>query len=245
MSLPTFIPKTDDVDDVLASHVNDIQTVIEAIAKGVGLADYVKARTLTTDEVSLTDTDTPVQKLDSNGATRNIYLPAPSTDNHPFYITNVGAFAVSVKNNSTDATEIASVGAGEGALVFSDSVAYKSGGGNVTTTGTQTLTNKRITKRVASTTDDATAVIDSDSYDEYYLTAIANATEISVTGTPTAGQTIFIGLKDAGVSKALTWTGITALGVTLPTATTAGKQHVIGVKYIAAAWRAIAVGVEA
>jgi hypothetical protein len=109
----------------------------------------------------------------------------------------------------------------------------------------QTLTNKRITKRIATTTDDATAVIDSDSYDEYYLTAVANATEITITGTPTTGQTIFIGLKDAGVSKALTWTGITALGVTLPTATTANKQHIIGLKHITAAWWAIAVGVAA
>lgn len=114
----------------------------------------------------------------------------------------------------------------------------------ITTTSISTLTNKRITKRVATATDDATAVIDSDNYDEYYLTAIANATEITITGTPTTGQTIFIGLKDAGVSKALTWTGITALGVTLPTATTASKQHVIGIKYIASAWKAIAVGVE-
>jgi hypothetical protein len=111
----------------------------------------------------------------------------------------------------------------------------------------QTLTNKRITKRVASTTDDATAVIDCDAYDEYYLTAVANATEISVTGTPTAGQTILIGLKDAGVAKGLTWTGITALGTSnaLPTTTVAGKQHIIGIKYIASAWRAIAVNVEA
>jgi hypothetical protein len=109
---------------------------------------------------------------------------------------------------------------------------------------TQTLTNKRITKRVASTTDDATAVIDCDSYDDYYLTAVANATEISVTGTPTNGQTIFIGLKDAGVAKGLTWTGITGLGVTLPTTTVAGKQHIIGIKYIASAWRAISVAVE-
>lgn len=110
---------------------------------------------------------------------------------------------------------------------------------------TQTLTNKRITRRVASTTDDATAVIDCDAYDDYYLTAIANATEISITGTPTVGQTIFIGLKDAGVTKNLTWTGITALGVTLPTATTAGKQHIIGLKYIGSTWYATAVGVEA
>lgn len=117
---------------------------------------------------------------------------------------------------------------------------------NTATTNTiQTFTNKAITQRVYSTTDDATAVIDCNSYDEYYLTAIANATEISVTGTPTTGQTIFIGLKDAGVTKNLTWTGITGLGETLPAATTAGKQHIIAIKYIASAWRAIAVGVEA
>lgn len=114
-----------------------------------------------------------------------------------------------------------------------------------TKTGVETLTNKSITKRVASTTDDATAVIDCSSYDEYYLTAVANNTEISITGTATAGQTLFIGLKDAGVAKNLTWTGITALGVTLPAITAAGKQHVISLKYIAGAWRCIAVGVEA
>ena len=68
---------------------------------------------------------------------------------------------------------------------------------------TQTLTNKRINRRVVSTTDDATAEINCDTTDDYYLTAIANATTISVTGTPTAGQMIFIGLKDAGTSKGL------------------------------------------
>jgi len=114
-----------------------------------------------------------------------------------------------------------------------------------TISSTNTLTNKRITKRVASTASDTTAVIDSDSYDEYYLTAMAGATEISVTGTPTTGQTIFIGLKDDGTTRALTWTGITALGVTLPTTTTVSKQHIIGIKYIASAWRAIAVSEEA
>ena len=111
-------------------------------------------------------------------------------------------------------------------------------------TGTETLTNKEVVKRVASTTDDATAIIDSDAYDEYYLTAIASDTEISVTGTPYNGQTILVGLKDAGVSKTLTWTGITGLGQTLPTVTVAGKQHIIGIKYIVSAWRAIAVTVE-
>lgn len=114
-----------------------------------------------------------------------------------------------------------------------------------TPTSTETMTNKRITKRVASTTDSATAAIDCDSYDEYYLTAVANNTTFSITGTPTNGQTIFIGFKDAGVSKTITWTSITGLGTTLPTATTTSKQHIVGLKYIASAWRAIAVAVEA
>lgn len=112
------------------------------------------------------------------------------------------------------------------------------------TSGALTLEGIRLTALVASTTDDSTAVIDSDSYDEYYLTAIANNTTISVTGTPTQGQEIFIGLKDAGTTKTLTWTSITALGVTLPTATVVSKQHIIKLKYISSAWWAIAVNVE-
>lgn len=114
----------------------------------------------------------------------------------------------------------------------------------VGTSDAQILTNKEITKRVASTTDSATAAIDADSYDEYYLTAIANNTTISVTGSMTDGQTIFVGLKDAGVSKTLTWTSITALGCVLPTATVAGKQHIIGLKNIGSTVYAISVAVE-
>ena len=114
----------------------------------------------------------------------------------------------------------------------------------VTIDGTQTLTNKRVTKRVVTAANDATAVIDVDVTDDYYLTAMSAATEISTTGTPTAGQTIFIGLKDDGTTRALTWTGITALGVTLPTTTTVSKQHIIGLKYIGSAWRAVGVSVE-
>ena len=111
---------------------------------------------------------------------------------------------------------------------------------------TDTLTNKRITKRVTTTTDDATAAIDTDSCDEYELSAVANNTTFTLTGTPTDGQTLIVRFKDAGVSKTLTWTGFTAVGVTLPTATTAGKWHYVGCKYNlgATAWHAIAVAEE-
>lgn len=101
-----------------------------------------------------------------------------------------------------------------------------------TISSTHTLTNKRITQRVVTTADDATAVIDVDVTDQYQLTAMANATTISTTGTPTAGQKLTIRLKDDGTGRALTWDGVfRAIGVTLPTTTVANKTHYIGCIY--------------
>lgn len=113
---------------------------------------------------------------------------------------------------------------------------------------TNTLTNKRITQRVVTTTDDATAVIDVDVTDVYQLSAVANATTFSTTGTPTDGQKLFIRFKDAGVAKGLTWDAVFAvIGVTLPTTTVASKWHYVGCQYNSAAtkWHVLAVSVEA
>lgn len=112
---------------------------------------------------------------------------------------------------------------------------------------TQTFTNKRITSRVVTATDDATAVIDCAVTDQYELSAVANATEFTVTGTPTNGQKLLIRFKDAGVGKGLTFTGFTAIGCTLPTTTVAGKWGYVFAVYNLAAtvWHVLAVGVEA
>ena len=105
----------------------------------------------------------------------------------------------------------------------------------------------RIDQKVVTTTDDATAVINCDITDQYQLSAIANATEFTVTGTPTDGQKLIIRFKDAGVAKALTWTGFTAIGCTLPTTTVADKWHYVGVVYnlAATAWHALVASVQA
>lgn len=112
--------------------------------------------------------------------------------------------------------------------------------------GVQTMTNKSITQRVVTTTDDATAVIDCDITDQYELTAVANATTFTVTGTPTDGQKLVIRFKDAGVAKALTFTGFTAMGVTIPTTTTAGKWGYVGAIYNLGetTWHIVATGTE-
>ena len=116
-----------------------------------------------------------------------------------------------------------------------------------TASSTTTFTNKRITQRVVTTTDDATSVINIDTTDVYELSAVANNTEFTVTGTPTDGQKLIVRYKDAGVSKTLTWTFATALGITLPTATTAGKWCYVGLTYNLAAtqWHAVAVSTQA
>jgi hypothetical protein len=101
---------------------------------------------------------------------------------------------------------------------------------------------------VVTTTDDATAVIDVGVTDIYELSAIANATTFSTTGSPTDGQKLMIRFKDAGTAKALTWdTVFVAIGVTAPTTTVAGKWHYVDCVYNATAtkWHILAVAVQA
>ncbi len=125
--------------------------------------------------------------------------------------------------------------------------------GTQTVTGTKTFSAQVVTSagikntpRVVTTTDDATAVIDVDITDQYQLTAVANATTFTVTGTPVAGQKLIVRFKDAGVAKGLTWTGFTSKGATLPTTTVASKEHYVGLIYNATAstWDCVAAIVE-
>ena len=94
----------------------------------------------------------------------------------------------------------------------------------VGTTDTQTLTNKRITKRVlvyAPAT--GTPAINTDLYDVVHITA-QNAPITSfttnLTGTPVDGDTLRISITDNGVARNLTWgASFEASTVALPTVT--------------------------
>ena len=92
-------------------------------------------------------------------------------------------------------------------------------------------------------------MIDVDVTDVYDLSAVANAKTFTLTGSPTDGQNLIIRFKDAGTTKGLTWTGFTAIGITLPTDTTAGKQHYVGCTYNGTTgtprWECIAASEEA
>lgn len=126
--------------------------------------------------------------------------------------------------------------------------------GDVTTTGTQTLTNKRITKRVSTAASITSPLAwNSDNYDGYTITAQAGALTISAdAGTPTDHQTMVFRIEDNGTARALTWTtgsskAFRALGVTLPTTTVLGKVMKIGCHYDAtdSRWDVVSVAQEA
>ena len=68
------------------------------------------------------------------------------------------------------------------------------GGGNVTTTGVQTLTNKRITARVLSSSANTAVVsINTDNCDVFkVLGQIVNITNVAVTGTPADSDALLV-----------------------------------------------------
>ena len=115
------------------------------------------------------------------------------------------------------------------------------------TTATAGTDYRAMAKRVVTTATDTTAVIDVGITDVYELTGMAGATTFTFTGTPTDGQMLLVRIKDDGNTRVLTWTGFTAIGVTLPTDSTAGKWHYVGCTYNlgATTWHVIAVSEQA
>jgi hypothetical protein len=119
----------------------------------------------------------------------------------------------------------------------------------VTTTATQTLTNKRFTPRVVSIATATAITPPSDTCDTYDVTALATGTTISApSGTPTNSQKILIRIYSAA-AQALAWDTATyrPVGFTLPTSTGAGKWTYIGTVYNSndLKWDVIAVGQQA
>lgn len=212
--------------------------------------------TLTNKTLTAPTMTTPTLGVATATSINKVTITAPATAST---LTIANGKTLTASDTTTLATNAITLGGGE-VITFSatNALSLLTTGSTVMTfpaatdtvatiAATQTFTNKTITKRVVTTTDDATSVINCTTTDVYELSAVANATEFSITGTPVDGQTIIIRFKDAGVAKALTWTGITALGVTLPTTTVAGKWHYVGIAYnlAATAWHALAVIQEA
>jgi len=93
----------------------------------------------------------------------------------------------------------------------------------VSTTGTQTVTNKRVTRRVVSTTQSATPTINTDNTDVATITGLAQAITsftTNLSGTPNSCDFLEIQITDNGTARAITWgASFAATTVALPTTT--------------------------
>ena len=110
---------------------------------------------------------------------------------------------------------------------------------------TETLTNKRITDRVATFTSDATPDVNSDNYDAVTITALAVAiTDVNITGTETNFQKLIFRIKDNGTARAIAWgDDFEDAGIALPTTTVISKLLTVGFIYdsVSAKWGCVAV----
>jgi hypothetical protein len=112
-----------------------------------------------------------------------------------------------------------------------------------------TLTSNRIDPRVSSAASTATLTPDISAFDQYNLTAQAvGLTVAAPIGTPVDGNKLIIRILDNGTTRTINWNGTyTAIGVTLPTATTANKMIYVGCVYNSAntRWDVIALTTQA
>ena len=116
--------------------------------------------------------------------------------------------------------------------------------------------NKKSIKRknivrpiVNSTTTTATLTPNIDEYEQEDVTDLASAMTIAApTGTPSTGMRLIFRITDDGTARALTWNVIyRAIGVTIPSTTTANKILYVGCIYDEAGskWDVVAVKEEA
>jgi hypothetical protein len=112
-------------------------------------------------------------------------------------------------------------------------------------TGAETLTNKRVTPRVTTTTSSATPTINTDTVEVYGLTAQAadiTSFTTNLSGTPTDGQRLHIYIVGTA-ARAITWgSSFEASTVALPTTTVTTNRLDVGFIWNAATskWRCVA-----
>ena len=136
-----------------------------------------------------------------------------------------GAF---VGTSSTDATAgVLRLGTGGTERARIDTL------GNLSMAAAGAITSSRINPRVSTAASTATLSPVISSFDQYNLTAQAEALTVAApTGTPADGNKLIIRILDNGTARAITWNATyTAIGVTLPTTTTASKMLYVGCIY--------------
>lgn len=197
----------------------------------------------------LTSTPANGQLLIGNGTN---YTLATLTQGTGVTITNTsGAITISATGTGGTVTSItAGTGLTGGTITASGTIAIDTSV-VATLTNTQTLTNKRVTPRIGTTTSAATITPTSDLSDQYNVTALATTATFAIpSGTPTDGQKLSIRIL-APTTQTISWTttagGYRVIGTILPTLAPAGKTIYVGCVYNAADafWDVVAVATQA
>lgn len=177
-------------------------TTVQGVAV-TGTGSYVKATSPTLVTPAL---GTPSSVNLTNGTA----LPVSGITASTSTALGVGSVELGAASDTTLSRSAAGVLAVEGVVVPSIS-------------STNTLSNKRITKRTGTTTSSATPTINTDNVDYYSITALSTAITSftsSLSGTPAGGDLLWISITDNGTARAITWgASFEASTVALPTTT--------------------------
>jgi hypothetical protein len=209
-----------------------------ATLAGASIVTYTGSETLTNKTLTAPVLTTPVFSTISNSGT--LTLPTGPE-------TLVGRATTDTLTNKTLTSPVIGTIVNTGTLTLPTSTDTLVGKAT-----TDTLTNKRVTPRVSPLSGTITSPYqaNSDSFDIIVITGLSNNLTFSApSGTPTNGQKLIYRISDDGTVRTLDFTAFTAVGVTLPTATTGTSTKVIYVGCIYNAdntrWDVIAVTTQA
>lgn len=117
MAYDTTTQVTDDLSDNLASYHNQLKTAADHLMSSTAYAAYTRTQSMT-GNVTLTDSDFPIQSF-SPTAARDLTLPTVASTNHAFYVVNRSAtYAITIKNSG--GTTITTVPISSSTMVYSD-----------------------------------------------------------------------------------------------------------------------------
>lgn len=190
------------------------------------------AQTLTNKTLTSPTLTSPVLGTPSSGTGTNITgIPAANILAGSFgagaYVISTSLQVATLELGAATDTTLARVSAG---------IISVEGVNVVTISSTDTLTNKRRTRRVTTTAQSATPTINTDNMDVSSITGLAQAITsftTNLSGTPVAGDLLEIQITDDGTGRAITWgTSFASSGnVSLPTTTVASTMLRVGLEW--------------